>query len=153
MWPLAVLTSDRITVFFFLFKEMYGRFSGTNKINNEVTVLPRWSWGGLCKERLRQRIVLKSFICGVFVAIAIVITSSKLPIKTRRRQRQRQRHKSLIWLVEWGKIIVLHLRQPLYYSFWCCLPMKTWMERMEDLLLCDHVNRRRTSTLEISCYH
>ena len=29
--------------------------------------------------------------------------------------RQWQRHKSMIWLVEWGKIIVLHVR----HAFWC----------------------------------
>ena len=28
---------------------------------------------------------------------------------------QRQRHQSMIWLVEWGKIIVLHVR----HAFWC----------------------------------
>ena len=32
-----------------------------------------------------------------------------------RRQRQRQRHKSMIWLVEWRKIIVL----PVRHAFWC----------------------------------
>ena len=32
-----------------------------------------------------------------------------------RRQRQRQRHKSMIWLVVWGKIIVLHVQ----HAFWC----------------------------------
>ena len=32
-----------------------------------------------------------------------------------RRQRQRQRHKLMILLVEWRKIIVLHVR----HAFWC----------------------------------
>ena len=32
-----------------------------------------------------------------------------------RRQRQRQRHKSMIWLVEWRKIIVPHV----WHAFWC----------------------------------
>ena len=43
MWPLAVLTGDRITGFFF-YKEMYGRLAGPKKSgrNNKVTVLPRW---------------------------------------------------------------------------------------------------------------
>ena len=36
-------------------------------------------------------------------------------LKIWRRQRQRQRHKSMIWLVEWRKIIVLHVR----HAFWC----------------------------------
>ena len=45
MWPLAVLTGDRIKGFFY--KEMYGRFAGpklkTGR-NNDVTVLyvSRW---------------------------------------------------------------------------------------------------------------
>ena len=34
------------------------------------------------------------------------------------RQRQRQRHKSMIWLVEWGKIIVLHVRHAFWCNFW-----------------------------------
>ena len=164
MWPLAVLTSDRITVFFSFLRKFIAVFSGQIKLitsrNNKVTVLPRWSWGGLCKERLRQRIALKSLICGVFVAIAVVITSSKLPVKTRRRQRQRQLHKSLILLVEWGKMIVLHVRQPLHYSLWCFLPMKTrkfWIKFCVDredgrfAVVCSRC--RRTSTLEISRYH
>ena len=29
----------------------------------------------------------------------------------RQRQQQRQRHKPMIWLVEWGKIIVLHVQR------------------------------------------
>ena len=32
-----------------------------------------------------------------------------------RRQRPWQRHESMIWLVEWRKIIVLHVR----HAFWC----------------------------------
>ena len=32
-----------------------------------------------------------------------------------RQQRQRQRHKPMIWLVQRGKIIVLHVR----HAFWC----------------------------------
>ena len=32
-----------------------------------------------------------------------------------RRQRQRRRHKSMIWLVELSKIVVLHVR----HAFWC----------------------------------
>ena len=32
-----------------------------------------------------------------------------------RRQRPRQRHKSMIWMVEWGKIILLHM----WHAFWC----------------------------------
>ena len=43
MWPLAVLTGDRINEGF-LYKKLYGPFAGPKKIgrNNEVTVLPRW---------------------------------------------------------------------------------------------------------------
>ena len=44
LWPLAVLTGDRINEGFY--KRMYSRFNGPkNKVarrNNEVTVLPRW---------------------------------------------------------------------------------------------------------------
>ena len=36
-------------------------------------------------------------------------------LKKWRRRRQRQCHKSMIWLVEWEKIIVLHVR----HAFWC----------------------------------
>ena len=37
MWPLAVLTGDRINGFFFLYKKMHGRFAGPKKAgsNNE----------------------------------------------------------------------------------------------------------------------
>ena len=35
-------------------------------------------------------------------------------IKKWRLQRHRQRHKSMIWLIEWGKIMVLHMR----HTFW-----------------------------------
>ena len=34
-------------------------------------------------------------------------------LKQGRRQRQRRREKTMIWLVEWGKIIVLHVRHTL----------------------------------------
>ena len=42
MWPLAVLTGDRINGGFY--KEMYGRFGGRKKSgrNNKLTVLTRW---------------------------------------------------------------------------------------------------------------
>ena len=43
MWPLAVLTGDRINGFFY--KEMYERFAGPKKKTSrdkEVTVLSRW---------------------------------------------------------------------------------------------------------------
>ena len=43
------------------------------------------------------------------------------------RQRQRQRHKSMIWLVEWGKIIVLHVR----HAFWCNVLTKSTKRRRE----------------------
>ena len=36
-------------------------------------------------------------------------------VKIWRQQRQLQCHKSMIWLVEWRKIIVLHVR----HAFWC----------------------------------
>ena len=39
-------------------------------------------------------------------------TTVKWSIKEKTRQLQWQRHKSMIWLVEWGKIIVLH-------AIWC----------------------------------
>ena len=47
MWPLAVLTGDRINGFFY--KEMYGCFAAPKKTgrNNEVIVLSRWPWGGV----------------------------------------------------------------------------------------------------------
>ena len=41
--------------------------------------------------------------------------SDNRELKIWRRQRQRQRHKSMIWLVEWRKIIVLHVQ----HAFWC----------------------------------
>ena len=34
-----------------------------------------------------------------------------------RHQRQRQRHKSMLWLVERGKIIVLHVRRAFWWKF------------------------------------
>ena len=44
LWPLAVLTGDRINEGFY--KRKYSRFNGPKKKvarrNNEVTVLPRW---------------------------------------------------------------------------------------------------------------
>ena len=42
MWPLAVLTGDRINVFFLIRKSMARPFG----CNNEVTVLPRWPKAG-----------------------------------------------------------------------------------------------------------
>ena len=39
-----------------------------------------------------------------------------------RRQLPRQRHKLMIWLVEWGKIIVLHVRHDFLYNSWRSLP-------------------------------
>ena len=39
-----------------------------------------------------------------------------------RRQRPRQYHKLMIWLIEWGKIIVLHVRHDFWCNFWCSLP-------------------------------
>ena len=43
LWPLAVLTGDRINEVFF-YKKMYDRFAEPKRsgCNNEVTVLPRW---------------------------------------------------------------------------------------------------------------
>ena len=34
----------------------------------------------------------------------------------RRRQRQRRRQKTMIWLVQWGKIFVLHVRHAPYHN-------------------------------------
>ena len=42
-------------------------------------------------------------------------SSGNSEFKKWRRQRGQRRHKSMIWLVEWGKIIVLHVQQ----DFWC----------------------------------
>jgi len=43
--------------------------------------------------------------------------------KLKKRRRQRQRHKSMIWLAEWRKIIVLHVRHALWcIFFWRRLP-------------------------------
>ena len=45
IWPLTVLTGDRICGFFY--KKMYGRFAGQKKKssrNDKVTVLPRWPY-------------------------------------------------------------------------------------------------------------
>ena len=43
MWPLAVLTGDRINEGFFK-RKMYDRFAEPKRSgrNNEVNVLPRW---------------------------------------------------------------------------------------------------------------
>ena len=47
MWPLAILTGERINGVFY--REMYSRFVGPKNSgrNNEVTVLPRWPLGGV----------------------------------------------------------------------------------------------------------
>jgi len=54
-----------------------------------------------------------------------------------RRQRQRKRHKSMIWLVEWRKIIVLHVRHAFGAMFWRNLPndvkfsyLRFWQQRV-----------------------
>ena len=39
-----------------------------------------------------------------------------------RRARRRQRHKSMIWLVEWIKKVVLHVRHAFRCNFWRSLP-------------------------------
>ena len=52
---------------------------------------------------------LKSLICGVAVNVAFVIWK----LKQGRQQRKRQRQKTMLWLVEWGKITVLHVRHAL----------------------------------------
>ena len=48
-------------------------------------------------------------------------------LKIWRRQRQRQRHKSMIWLVEWRKIIVLHVR----HAFRCIVLTQSAKRRLE----------------------
>jgi len=44
------------------------------------------------------------------------ITIDSRELKQGRRQGQRQHLKTMIWLVEWGKIIVLHVRHALKYN-------------------------------------
>ena len=54
----------------------------------------------------------------------------KLPFrefKEWRQQRQQQRHKPMIWFVEGGNIIVLHVR----HAFWCNVLMKSAKPRSE----------------------
>ena len=48
-------------------------------------------------------------------------------LKIWRRQRRRQRHKSMIWLVEWRKIIVLHVQ----HAFWCSVLTQSAKRRRE----------------------
>ena len=47
-----------------------------------------------------------------------------------RRERQRQRHKSMIWLVEWRKIIVLHVR----HAF-CCNVLTYSAKRPREIFI------------------
>ena len=56
------------------------------------------------------------------IRLPLALPSSLLkpPIRElmqRRWQRQRQRQKTMTWLVEWGKIIVLHVRHVLWWNY------------------------------------
>ena len=57
-----------------------------------------------------------------FFQIASPSSHDNREFKIWRRQRQRQHHKSIIWLVEWKKIIVLHVHYAFGAMFWRSLP-------------------------------
>ena len=55
------------------------------------------------------------------------LRSALLISELKKRRWQRQRHKSMIWLVEWGKAIVLHVR----HAFWWKLLTQSADQRRE----------------------
>ena len=71
-------------------------FSSIMTLNNCKMIAETRSYIFRWRSRLRRRLVCL------------------ISLKIWRRQRQPQRHKSMNWLVEWGKIIVLHVR----HAFW-----------------------------------
>ena len=98
--------------------------------------LKPWIWKfALLFGRLRQRMLLKSVphvqhdyfssfnqsdhcFLVLSLPLPLPLPSSLLKLPSREiwgRQRQRQRRKPMIWLVEWGKIIGLHVQR----TFWC----------------------------------
>ena len=78
-------------------KIVWPHFANVMSLNNSEIIPEMQSdifiWRSCCR---RRRVCLNSLV-------------------SKKWRRQRQRHKSMIWLVEWGKIIVLHVR----HTFWC----------------------------------
>ena len=71
-------------------------FSSIMSLNNWKMIAETWSHIFRWRSCFRRRRVCLSSL-----------------IKARQRQRQRRRQKTMLWLVEWGKIIVLHVRHAL----------------------------------------
>ena len=61
-----------------------------------------------------------------FGDILFVIICAIRELKQGRRQRQRRRQKTMIWLVECGKVIVLHVRHALQSILDVVCQMTTW---------------------------
>ena len=96
-----------------------------------------------------------------FFQIASPSSHDNGEFKIWRRQRQRQRHRSIIWLVEWRKIIVLHVR----HAFWCNVLTKsaklqreififevlttTWARRSKSFILCLYMKNIRAKQVKV----
>ena len=64
------------------------------------------------------------------------------------RQRQRQRHKSMIWLVEWRKTIVLQVQ----HAFWCNVLTKSAKRRREIFIFAVLTTTRARSRKSFTLY-
>ena len=78
-----------------------------------------------------------------------------------RRQSQRQRHKSIIWLVEWRKIIVRHVWHAFWEMFWRSLAnddvkfsyLRFWRQRelaaKKSFILCLYIKTNRAKQAKV----
>ena len=92
---------------------------------------------GFFRVYFSPRIYVISCCCCCF--------SNNREFKIWRRQRQRQRHKSMIWLVEWREIIVLHVR----HAFWCNVMTWSAKRRREIFIFQVLTTTRARSSTEI----
>ena len=104
-----------------------------------------------CTCKACKNTVFLSQLCK-FIGFLLPLSSwlLKLPIrefKIWRRQRQRQRHKSMIWLVEWRKTIVLHVRHA-FCSDVLTYSAKRWRENFTfEVLTTTRARSRKSFTL------
>ena len=64
---------------------------------------------------------------GLFASFYNFLLRSLSRKRRMHRQQHQQRHRSLIWLVEWGTIIALHVR----HAFWCNVLTQSAKRRRE----------------------
>ena len=94
-------------------------------------VFGRSNYFGICFSTVILKTAQINAQCGLkIVLVRTVVSVSTGSFKKWRRQRQRQRHKSMIWLVEWGKITVLHVRHafPCNFMIWSAKGHETIFE-------------------------